>query len=111
MDAEAIQIFWDYLDYDWDAWDVNDNDGMFADVFEKTADRIMTVTTTTKDLIGKGLFILSIVVIGGVVIILVTKKYKRDKEKAQETIDILNTPLEDIDTTDSDDLLKKYEGK
>lgn len=106
MDAEAQEIFWNYLDYDWDTWDVNDNDGMFADVFEKTADRIMTVTTTSNDV--KQTLIIAVIVISVVIgcIILVSKKFKRDKEKAQETIDILNAPLDMSSPTD--ELADKY---
>lgn len=106
MDAEAQEIFWNYLDYNWDTWDVNDNDGMFADVFEKTADRIMTVTTTSNDV--KQTLIVAVIVIVLVVgsIILVSKKLKREKEKAQETIDILNAPLDTSSPTD--DLADKY---
>lgn len=107
MDSEATEIFWNYLDYDWENWSVNDNDGMFLDVFKKTADKIMTVSTTTNDVKKTGLMVVMVVVIvtGGSFVIV--RKFKRDKEKAQETIDILNAPLNGPKDP-TEDLANKY---
>ncbi len=41
FDGEVQQLFWQNLDYDWDTWDYNDNDGMFQDVFMKTAKEVI----------------------------------------------------------------------
>lgn len=106
FDEEARQIFWDTLDYYWEDSDLSEQD-MFAKTFTDTADRIMTVTTTVNDIVKTALIVVGIVVAGGVVIVLVTKKHKREKEKAQETIDILNADLDDT----VDDLAEKYTGK
>mgnify|MGYP005798065377 CR=1 FL=1 len=106
FDSEAQEIFWDELDYYWDTWDTNDNDGMFAKVFTETADRIMTVTTTGADVAKTALIVVGVTAAGIIVIVLVTKKFKRDKEKAKETIDILNAPLGG--STKADDLADKY---
>ena len=109
FDSEAQEIFWNELDYYWDTWDVNDNDGMFAEVFTETADRIMTVTTTGADVAKTALIVMGVIAAGIVIIVLVSKKLKRDKEKAQETIDILNAPLGG--STKADDLTDKYTDK
>ena len=67
----------------------------------------MTVTTTVNDIVKTALIVVGIAVAGGVVIVLVSKKHKREKEKAQETIDILNADLDDT----VDDLAEKYTRK
>lgn len=109
FDSEAQEIFWDELDYYWDTWDVNDNDGMFAKVFTETADRIMTMTTTGADIARTALIVIGVIAAGIVAVVLVSKKLKRDKEKAQETIDILNAPLGG--SIKADDLADKYTDK
>lgn len=59
----------------------------------------------------------AIVIIFGVVIIcafvfgykVLKAKHKRDKEKAEETERILNTPMQDLsNTAESDDIVNKY---
>lgn len=105
MDSEAVDIFWAYLDYDWDTWDTNDNDGMFADVFSKTASRIMVKTTTANDVKAKLLVIVGIVVVAAAAIVIIRMVFKRQKEAAEETAAILNAPL---GRTSADDLADKY---
>lgn len=105
MDSEAVDIFWAYLDYDWDTWDTNDNDGMFADVFSKTASRIMVKTTTANDVKAKLLVIVGIVVVAAAAIVIIRMVFKRQKEAAEETVAILNAPL---GRTSADDLADKY---
>jgi hypothetical protein len=103
FDAEAQEIFWNYLDYDWNSWDVNDNDGMFADVFNKTADRIMKVSTTSKDIVKYIIIvIIAVVVIGGAILGFVLKS-RREKEKNEETARILNSNIHDMAKSDLDD--------
>ena len=102
MDAEAVEIFWAYLDNAW--YSDMSTDDMFVTIFDNTADRIMTKTTTASDL-WKYVVICAIVIVAGVIIIrLVKLKHKRDKEEAEETERILNTPLE----KSSDPLVEKY---
>lgn len=104
MDAEAESIFWAYLDYDWDSWDTNDNDGMFVDVFLRTADRIMT----TNDRTSSAKVVRSIIVIvalAGILVLLIV--FRRKHQKAQETVEILNAPLHRGSTV-ADDLADKY---
>lgn len=64
---------------------------------------------TSKDIIKIICIIVGIVIVIGGIIYILRMKFKRDKEKAKETIEILKTPLDK-----SDDLRDKYlneEGK
>lgn len=107
MDSEAQEIFWSYLDYDWDTWDTSDNEGMFADVFNSTAKRIMKVTTTSKDLVKYGIIlaIVVVIVVGGIKFFI--RYCKRKKEEAEETARILSAPIEKVKDS-TDDLADKY---
>lgn len=92
MDAEAVSIFWNYIDRYW-------TDGsltmvqVFTKTFDSTAKTIMTKSTTGKDLAKKGILFGTVLVGVVAVIVILRMHYKRQKEKAQETIEILNTPL------------------
>lgn len=105
MDSEAVDIFWAYLDSYWYT-DLSADD-MFVKIFDSTATRIMTKTTTSNDVKKYVL----IVVAAGVVVFGVVKvvklKHKRAKEEAEETERILNTPMENL----VDDELKKTAAK
>lgn len=102
MDSEAVDIFWAYIDEYW-ATDMSTDD-MIVKTFDSTARRIMDKSTTGAD-VAKYVVILVIVCAGGFVIIrMLRMKFKRDKEKAEETERILNTPLDKSE----DDLLNKY---
>lgn len=105
MDAEAVEIFWAYLDNAW--YSDQSTDDLFVSVFTNTADRIMKKTTTGWD-IAKWVVIGGIVTVGMVGgIYLVKVKHRREKERAEETERILHTPLESA----ADDLAEKYEKK
>lgn len=106
FDSEAQEIFWNYLDYYWEASDLSE-DEMFIQTFNDTAERIMTVTTTENDVKQTVAIVIGLIAVGAIVIILVSKKFKREKEKAQETIDILNSPLNNMGDATSD-LADKY---
>ena len=96
MDAEAVSIFWNYIDRYW-------TDGsltmvqVFSKTFDSTAKTIMTKSTTGKDLAKKGILFGTVLVGAVAVIVILRMHYKRQKEKAQETVDILNTPLDHQD--------------
>lgn len=107
MDKQAVDTFWNYLDQEWTSG--KETDEMFVDVFNKTADRIMTKSTTSNDVAMRGLLIGGIVVVAGAVILLVVLKQKREREKAEETRRILETPLK-TDDPDDDDLVNRYGG-
>lgn len=101
MDAEAVDIFWAYVDTYW--YSDKTTTDMFTSIFNDTADRIMDKSTTGAD-VGKAVAVSAGILIAGiVVIVLVRMKHKRAKEKNEETAKILNTPLDK-----SDDLADKY---
>ncbi len=107
MDPEAVNIFWNYMDSEWTS--SKSTDDMFVDVFDKTADRIMTKTATGKDVAMRTLLVGGIVIVAAAIIILVMMKHRREKEKAEETRRILETPLK-TDDPDDDDLVHRYGG-
>lgn len=105
MDAEAVQIFWAYLDQAW--YSDMSTDDMFVEIFDNTAERIMQKTTTANDIIKYVIIGATITVIGMIGIRLIKLKQKRDREKAEEAERILNTPLEKA----ADPIAEKYIGK
>lgn len=102
MDSEATEIFWNYLDNQW--YSDASTDDMFVNVFTKTADTIMTKSTTKTDVLKYVVIIVGVICIGCVVLVIMKRKRKYEAEKAEETERILNTPLSDSD----DDLVDKY---
>ena len=108
MDSEAVNIFWNYIDRYW-----TDNSlstvKVFTKTFNSTANTIMEKSTTSNDIIKIICIIVGIVIVIGGIIYILRMKFKRDKEKAKETVEILKTPLDK-----SDELRDKYlneEGK
>lgn len=104
MDAEAIDIFWSYLDTYW----VDENlsmDDVFVKTFDKTAETIMTKSRTKEDVAFVKYIVLIIVIVGGLTVIMSLIWFKHKREKAAETERILGTPLDH-----SDELLDKYSG-
>lgn len=106
MDDEAIDIYWGYVDKYFYS-DLSEDD-MFVKIYKDTADKIMTRTTTGADIANKFILLLIIVtvIIGVVVIIALVRKSQR--EKAEETERILNTPVEKIRDESLKDLENKY---
>lgn len=107
MDDQAVSIFWDYIDSEWTS--DQSTDEMFVNVFDKTADRIMTKSTTGNDVAMRTLLVVGVVVVIGALIVLVLLKHKREREKAEETRRILETPLQ-TNNPDDDDLVNRYGG-
>lgn len=102
MDAEAIDIFWSYLDTYW----VDENlsmDEVFVKTFDQTAATIMTKSKTKEDVAFVKYFVIALVIIGVLIVILGLIWFKHQREKARETERILNTPLDH-----SDELLEQY---
>lgn len=113
MDTEAVDIFLNYLDSDWVTWDVDDTDGMFVHIFEKTANTIMRVSTTGKDIM-KYVIIFAIVVVALIgFVVLFNKKRDAERERAAETERILqagqNQATYGSPTDAADDLTSKYD--
>lgn len=103
MDAEALEIFWNYLDGYWTS-DM-DTDDVFISTFNSTAKAIMHVSATKNDVIMWGIILAVVIVIAVAVVVVIKMIHKRAKEKAEEDARILNTPVGDIT---SDSLEDKY---
>jgi hypothetical protein len=103
MDSEAIEIFWNNIDKYW--YSDASTDDLFVNAFNDTADTIMHVSTTGKDIFKWILIVIAIVAVGVIIINLVKQKNQRAKEKAEEDQKILNTPINDIA---KDNLENKY---
>lgn len=107
MDSEAVEIFWNYVDRYW--YSDMSTDKMFATIFDKTGSTIMQVSTTGAD-------VAKYAVIGVVVITVIClglhffkQKRKAERERAEETERILNTPIQELANDRVDDLTKKYD--
>ena len=107
MDAEAVDIFWGYIDKYW--YTDLSTDSVFQKTFDDTAKTIMTKSKTAIDLlipIVIAVIVISIVV--GVLIIMKTKR-KHEAEKAEETERILNSSMNNlVNSSESDPLIDKY---
>jgi cbb3-type cytochrome oxidase subunit 3 len=103
MDAEAVEIFWNNIDKYW--YTDLSTDDVFVYAFDDTADTIMHVSTTGKDIFKWILIVIAIILVGVIVIRLVKEKNRRAKEKAEEDQKILNTPINDVA---KDNLEEKY---
>lgn len=104
MDSEAIEIFWAYVDKYW--YSDMSTDDMFTTIFTKTADRIMTKSTTAADVGNNAVKVIGVIVVfAGIIVVMVIRR-KHKAEEAKETEKILNTPLNG--NSEADDLLKKY---
>lgn len=108
MDSEAVNIFWNYIDRYWTDDSLSTVE-VFTKTFNSTANTIMEKSTTSNDIIKIICIIVGIIIVIGGIIHILRMKFKRDKEKAKETVEILKTPLDE-----SDELRDKYlneEGK
>ena len=104
MDSEAIELFWAYVDKYW--YSDMSTDDMFTTIFTKTADRIMTKSTTAADVGNNAVKVIGVIVVfAGIIVVMVIRR-KHKAEEAKETEKILNTPLNG--DSEADDLLKKY---
>lgn len=108
MDSEAVNIFWNYIDRYWTDDSLSTVE-VFTKTFNSTANTIMEKSTTSNDIIKIICIIVGIIIVIGGIIYILRMKFKRNKEKAKETVEILKTPLDK-----SDELRDKYlneEGK
>ena len=103
MDAEAMEIFWDYLDAKW--YSDLSTDDLFVQVYGSTAETIMAVPTNGADVAKVAVIFVGVIGIGVVVFLIIREKHRRAKEKAEEDQKILNTPINDLA---KDDLTEKY---
>lgn len=103
MDSEAVEIFWGNIDKYW--YTDLSTDDVFVNAFNDTANTIMHVATTGKDIMKWVLIVVAIIIVGVIVINLVKQKIQRAKEEAEEAQKILNTPINDMA---NDNLEDKY---
>lgn len=107
MDDEALAIFEDYLNRYYSDMSLTDEE-FFSTVFEKTAERIMTVTKSPWPTIIVAICAVAIVLL----LIWFWKKRKEQANlEAKRAEEILKTPLEKFGDKDIEDLAKKYEDK
>lgn len=110
MDAEAMDVFWNYLDSDWYSWDADDTDGMFVDIFNKTAKTIMGKPKNVWSMLSVLIVVIGVIVALGIVLAIMIHKRNAAAAKAEETERILKTPMQDLVSEDSADVAaKKYE--
>ena len=105
MDSEALEILQNYLSYYYSDMDISEEE-IFSLTFSKTGDRIMTVT---KSDMPKVLIAFLIVVALMIVYQIIRKRKEAEKEKAEQTEAILNTPLQTYAQHDLDELAGKYD--
>ncbi len=105
MDADAVEIFWNFLDSNWTNADLS-IDKVFINTFNSTANSIMNITTTSNDILKY--FIIGVIIVLVVFIIYKIYKTRSDNKIEKERLDaeILNTPMEDLKK--EDDLTNKY---
>lgn len=106
MDSQAVEIFWNYIDKHWQDANLSMDDVLIR-TFNETADTIMKVSTTRNDLLKYLIIGLAAIIVLTILYKIIAAKFKREREKAQETIDILNTPL-DRSPDEADELIGKY---
>lgn len=105
LDSEAVEIVLDYFDQYYADTSLSE-DELLGRTFTKAADRMMTVT---KSPVGTIVILLVVLAIFVVVFSILKAKFKRDKERAEEQQQILNTPLEYL-SADTKDLEDRYGG-
>ena len=111
MDSEAVSVLADYLDRYYSS-DMEDEE-FFSTAFQKTGERIMTVTKSQTPTV------IIVFVIAAAVVVVVFLLYRwREKARAEkrrrdkEMEDILQTPLDKFsDEDEAENLAKKYEKK
>lgn len=111
MDSEAVSVLADYLDRYYSS-DMEDEQ-FFSTAFQKTGERIMTVTKSQTPTV------IIVFVIAAAVVVVVFLLYRwREKARAEkrrrdkEMEDILQTPLDKFsDEDEAENLAKKYEKK
>ncbi len=92
MDAEAVDIFWAYLDNVW--YSDMSTDELFVSAFTNTAQRIMEKSTTGMDVVKWIVIFVGAAVALALVLKVMKTKRAHEKQANEETERILNTPLD-----------------
>lgn len=102
MDAEAINIFWAYIDQEW--YGDGSTDELLVTAFKNTANRIMDKGTTWTDVFI--FVVIAIIVIACAYTVIHGMKLRRqhEKERNEEVANILNADLNESD----DPVVAKY---
>lgn len=104
IDQEASDIILDYIEKYYYS-DMSESE-FFSKAFSDAADRIMTKTTPTiVYIVG----FISAVLIIGIAFVWWNKKKEQKNKEAEYTKEILNTPIDKIDTNPLKDLEDKYQ--
>lgn len=105
MDDEAVGILADYLDRYYSDMSISEEE-IFSNAFEKTGERIMTVTRSPVVPVAACIA----VVVVAVLVFITLKKRREQREREQKRAEeILKTPLEKFGDEEVEDLAKKYE--
>ncbi len=107
MDAEAVDIFWAYVDNNW--YTDKSTDQMFKDIFDSTAERIMTKSATKNDVAVRFVGIAFVVIVFIGIMVYVKTKRKHERERNEETARILNADIHSSGSGSGDSLLDRYE--
>ena len=106
LDAEALEIFEGYVYQDSPDYLSGSAEAYFSEVFEHTADRIMSVTRSSMFYVGIALAVLAILAL----LFHWWKKVKEQKNKEAEHMEaVLNADIDDlVDNPELKDLEEKY---
>ena len=106
LDAEALEIFEGYVYQDSPDYLSGSAEAYFSEVFEHTADRIMSVTRSSTFYVGIALAVLAILAL----LFHWWKKVKEQKNKEAEHMEaVLNADIDDlVDNPELKDLEEKY---
>lgn len=105
MDDEAIGILADYLDRYYSDMSISEEE-IFSLAFEKTGERIMTVTRSPVVPVA---VCIAVVVIAVLVFIALKKRREQREREQKRAEEILKTPLEKFGDQEVEDLAGKYE--
>lgn len=105
MDDEAVGILADYLDRYYSDMSISEEE-IFSNAFEKTGERIMTVTRSPVVPVAACIAVVAVAVL----VFITLKKRREQREREQKRAEeILKTPLEKFGDEEVEDLAKKYE--
>ena len=104
IDSEAGEILLDTLDYYYTNGDLSDEE-FFSKSFKETADRIMKVQKTTKQIVFLAVIVVALAAGIALAVVYVLKKKEKDAQDAVERERILNTDIDDM----ADSVLNKYD--
>lgn len=110
MDAEAVDIFWNYIDRYW--WEDMSTDDMFVKVFDQTAKVIMCKPSNKWDVIRPIAIGGVLIIVGVIVVSVIRARAAKVKAEAEATERILNAPIKPLGegATDAatEDAINKY---